>query len=68
MLDQLRDQRLSHTPPLRLVDVAEKAGVSVSLVCMVEKGYECSEAKRTAIALAVGASYGSFWPSENGVA
>jgi hypothetical protein len=55
----LRDARLSHDPPLRLIDVAEKARCSVSLVCMVEKGLESPS--REAIALAVGASYGSFW-------
>lgn len=30
---------------------------------MVESGYACSEQKRSAIAQAVGASYGSFWDS-----
>lgn len=59
MLQSLRDARLTHDPPLRLVDVAAKAGVSVSLVCMVEKGLDSPS--REAIALAVGASYGSFW-------
>jgi hypothetical protein len=61
--ENLRETRLSHNPPLRLIDVAEKAGVSVSLVSMVESGYLCGEAKRSAIACAVGASLGSFWES-----
>lgn len=59
MLASLKDARLSHEPPLRLVDVAQRAGCSVSLVCMVEKGLESPS--RDAIARAVGASYGSFW-------
>ena len=59
MPESLKRARLSHDPPLRLIDVAKAAGVSVSLVCMVEKGYESPS--REAIALAVGASYGSFW-------
>jgi hypothetical protein len=57
----LKQARLAHDPPLRLVDVAQKAGVSVSLVSMVESGYVCGQEKRAAIAQAVGASYGSFW-------
>lgn len=61
MLLSLKDARLSHDPPLRLVDVAEKAGCSLSLVSMAESGYRCSSQARAAIALAVGASYGSFW-------
>lgn len=61
MLASLKDARLSHDPPLRLIDVAQSAGCAVSLVSMVESGYTCSEAKRSAIALAVGASYGAFW-------
>lgn len=61
MSASLRDARLSHDPPLRLVDVAERAGLSVSLVSMVERGGPCSDGAKTALALAVGASYGSFW-------
>lgn len=61
MLASLKDARLSHDPPLRLVDVAERAGCSVSLVSMVESGYVCGEGARAAIAAAVGASYGQFW-------
>ncbi len=61
MLQSLKDARLSHDPPLRLIDVAERAQCSVSLVSMVERGAPCSQAKREALALAVGASYGSFW-------
>lgn len=57
----LKEARLSHDPPLRLIDVANAAGVSVSLVSMVESGYYCTAAKRAAIAAAVGASLGSFW-------
>jgi transcriptional regulator with XRE-family HTH domain len=64
MLASLKEARLAHHPPLRLIDVAERAGVSVSLVCMVEKGLQSPS--REAIAQAVGASYGSFW--ENGAA
>ena len=66
MLTTLKDARLSHEPPLRLIDVAERAGCSVSLVSMVERGAPCSDGAKTALALAVGASYGSFW--ENGSA
>lgn len=61
MLASLKDARLSHDPPLRLVDVARRAGCSVSLVSMVERGAPCSEAAKAALAAAVGASYGSFW-------
>lgn len=61
MLPSLKETRLSHEPPLRLVDVAKKAGVSISLVSMMESGYRCSEEKRAAVAQAVGASLGSFW-------
>lgn len=61
MLSSLKDARLSHDPPLRLIDVATQAGCAVSLVSMVESGYLCSERTRSAIAQAVGASYGSFW-------
>lgn len=56
-MDSLKDAR--EQAGLRLKDVAEQAGVSISLVCMVEKGLESPS--REAIALAVGASYGSFW-------
>jgi hypothetical protein len=61
VLHPLKQARLSHDPPLRLVDVAAAAGVSVSLVSMAESGYHCSEDKRAAMAAAVGASLGSFW-------
>jgi transcriptional regulator with XRE-family HTH domain len=47
---------------LRLRDVAERAGCSVSLVSMVENGYRPSLNVRERIAVAVGASAGSFWP------
>jgi transcriptional regulator with XRE-family HTH domain len=62
MAISLKATRLSHDPPLRLIDVAHLAGVSVSLVSMVESGYASTEESRAAIAQAVGASYGSFWP------
>lgn len=61
MLSSLRDARLAHDPPLRLVDVATQAGVSISAVSMLESGRVCSDEKMAAIAQAVGASYGSFW-------
>ena len=61
--DSLRAARLSKDPPLRLIDVASTAGVSVSLVSQVERGGPCSEAAKAALAAAVGASYGSFWPA-----
>lgn len=61
MLPSLKQTRLDHDPPLRLIDVAAKAGVSVSLVSMVESGYRCSEQRRSAIAQAMGGSLGSFW-------
>lgn len=67
MLASLKDARLSHDPPLRLVDVAQAAGCAVSLVCMVEKGYECRHETRAAIAHAVGASYGTFWSTVQAV-
>lgn len=49
---------------LRLVDVADRAKCSVSLVCMVEGGYQAGRGTRERIAAAVGASLGSFWPQE----
>lgn len=49
---------------LRLVDVAERAGVAVSLVSMAEHGYRPGPKSQKAIAHAVGASTGSFWPQE----
>jgi hypothetical protein len=61
VLHPLKQARLDHDPPLRLLDVATAAGVSVSLVSMAESGYSCSEGARAAMAQAVGASYGSFW-------
>ncbi len=61
MLQSLKDARLSHEPPLRLVDVAKRAGCAISLVSMVERGAPCSEEMRVKLALAVGASYGRFW-------
>ena len=61
VLQSLKEARLNHEPPLRLIDVAEKAGCSVSLVSMLETGRVCSEETKAAIAAAVGASYGSFW-------
>jgi hypothetical protein len=64
VLRSLTEARKTHDPPLRLIDVAQAAGVSVSLVCMVEKGYPSTERTRTAIAQAVGASYGHFWGAE----
>jgi hypothetical protein len=60
-LASLKDARLSHEPPLRLVDVARSAGCSISLVSMTESGYRPSEHVRAAMAAAVGASLGSFW-------
>lgn len=53
-----------HDQDLRLVDVAEKAGCSVSLVSMTESGYVPPLETRARIAGAVGASAGSFWPPE----
>lgn len=65
MLPSLKDARLTHDPPLRLVDVAQAAGVSVSLVSMIESGYQSTPRARARIAEAVGASLGSFWePSQ----
>lgn len=46
---------------LRLKDVAEQAGCSISLVSMVESGYWPTLERRDAIARALGASAGSFW-------
>lgn len=47
---------------LRLADVAQDAGCSISLVSMVESGYMAGTPARASIAAAVGASLGSFWP------
>lgn len=51
---------------LRLVDVAAKAGCAVSLVSMAEHGYRPGPRSQSAIAAAVGASSGSFWPATGG--
>lgn len=48
---------------LRLVDVAAKAGCAVSLVSMAEHGYRPGPNAQNAIAAAVNASSGSFWPT-----
>lgn len=63
MLASLKEARLTHDPPLRLKDVADRAGVSISLVSMVERGAPCSDQAKEALAQAVGASYGRFWES-----
>lgn len=62
MSDQLKAKR--HELGLRLVDVAQKAGCAVSLVSMAEHGYRPGPRAQQAIAAAVGASSGSFWPQE----
>lgn len=46
---------------LRLLDVARKAGCSISAVSMIESGWKPSIQLRAAVAHAVGASVGSFW-------
>lgn len=56
----LRETRLNQD--LRLVDVAKRAGCSISLVSMTESGYRPGTQVRVSIARAVGASLGSFWP------
>lgn len=48
---------------LRLIDVANRAGCSVSAVSMIESGWKPTVQLRTAVAHAVGASLGSFWPT-----
>jgi transcriptional regulator with XRE-family HTH domain len=58
-LATLKETRLEQG--LRLVDVAKKAGCSISLVSMTESGYRPGEQVRSAMAHAVGASLGSFW-------
>lgn len=57
----LKDTRLEQG--LRLKDVAQKAGCSISAVSMIESGWQPSLELRTAVAHAVGASVGSFWPA-----
>lgn len=58
----LKDTRIAQG--LRQEDVAKKAGCSISLVSMTESGYRAGLQVRTAIAQAVGASLGSFWPGD----
>jgi transcriptional regulator with XRE-family HTH domain len=55
----LREARLAKG--LRQKDVAEAAGCSISLVSMTE-GCAAGTQAREAMARAVGASLGSFWP------
>lgn len=50
------------------VGLANEAGVSHSLISMLESGYvpARSVTRLEAVAAALGASYGSFWPNGNG--
>lgn len=56
----LRAER--HAQGLRLKDVADEAGVSISLVSTVEAGYVPPLRTQQRLAGALGASSGSFWP------
>lgn len=58
----LKQRRLEQG--LRQADVAEQADCSVGLVSMMEAGYPSTERMRERVAAAVGASTGSFWPTE----
>jgi transcriptional regulator with XRE-family HTH domain len=58
----LKQERLSQG--LRLADVAAEAGCSISLVSTVESGYWPPVRTQERIAGALGASSGSFWPTE----
>lgn len=49
---------------LFLKDVAGHAGCSISLVSMAESGYVPARGTQDRIAHALGASSGSFWPTE----
>lgn len=55
----LRAMRLEQG--MRLKDVADRAGVSISTVSTVESGYVPPLGTQQSIARAVGASVGSFW-------
>jgi transcriptional regulator with XRE-family HTH domain len=57
----LRDARQEQG--LRLKDVADTAGVSISLVSTMEAGYLPPLHTREKVARALGASSGSFWPN-----
>lgn len=59
----LKETRLEQG--LRLTDVAKRAGCSISVVSMTESGYKPSVQLRSAMAQAVGASLGSFWPQDS---
>lgn len=58
----LKQQRLNLG--LRQADVAARADCSISLVSMTESGYRPSLPTRERLAVAVGASVGSFWPEQ----
>lgn len=66
----MSDQRRPPTPlrnarteqGLRLKDVADEAGVSISLVSTMEAGYVPPLGTQERVARALGASSGSFWP------
>jgi transcriptional regulator with XRE-family HTH domain len=59
-LASLKETRLEQG--LLLKDVAKRAGCSVSAVSMIESGWKPTIQLCTAVAHAVGASMGSFWP------
>ena len=45
-----------------MVDVADQAGISVSLISMIEHGYVPAKASREKLATALGVEPGVFWP------
>jgi transcriptional regulator with XRE-family HTH domain len=49
---------------LRLVDVAEKAGIATSLISMIEHGYVPSAKTREKLAKALNCEPDTLWPEE----
>ena len=49
---------------LRLIDVAEQAGMSVSHISMIEHGYTPAKASREKLAKALGVEPTQLWPEE----
>lgn len=49
---------------LRLIDVAETAGMSVSHISMIEHGYTPARASREKLSKALGVEPGQLWPEE----
>ena len=49
---------------LRLIDVADKARMSVSHISMIEHGYTPAKASREKLARALDGEPADFWPEE----